>query len=157
MPFEVVGKPINRLRGVVPVPSIWDVNPTNLERCTDGDWANQTGVGNKVLVGGGHYGQLLFDMGAAYSVLVRGKILIGNSDAGGIYVCLYGSEDGVNYYTFPGYSYELLMWYMVPPGSVTIFIEAFLRARYIKLLWIGECNGTWYGAVSEIEAIDFNI
>lgn len=55
----------NTIKGVAPVASFWDVDPTNLANATDGDVNTVTGTGTSVNKGAfNDYGVLSFDLGS---------------------------------------------------------------------------------------------
>jgi len=150
---------VNRLADVVPVASIWDVNPTNLEYCTDEDWGTVTGTGSKVLGSAGNVGRLIFDMGTVYKVLVRGLVGIGNNYATGAdgFLFLAVSSDNVTYLNVGDlYSRAIHDWYANYTRNC-FFGHKFCRARYLRFTWYGNAGATWYGNVSEIEAIDLGL
>lgn len=143
----------NRLAGILGVASLWGVDPTVLARCTDGDWATPTGTGTKVLGAAGYYGQIDFDMGAVYNVIITMKLLYGNTIVGGGDVGIYLSiSEGAGYYLCPGQFDPLADAWAVNFDSI-VYLIAFARARNIRLAWHGDGAGTWNGAVYEIEAI----
>lgn len=149
---------INRLRGITPTAAIWDVNPTNLDRCTDMNWLNMTGVGNKNVGAWAEVGNLKFDMGAIYNVLVRAKYLLGNNVVGGANCVLEieGSEDDATYYETPANAYHVVK--SIANTQVTYFTVAFIRGRYLILRWRSyDVAGIFYGAVWEVQAIDHGL
>lgn len=148
--------PANRLRGITPVASVWGVDPTNLERATDDNWANVTGTGNKVLGGAGQYGQLDFDMGAIHNVEIRCKALLGNNIVAGttVAIWLYASEDNITFYLHDSSNYQRSLFDWIANGTMTKFFHAFVRARYIRLHFHCDAAGTGYGGIYEIQAVD---
>ena len=152
--------PVNRLAGVLGVASVWGVNPTNLAFCTDGNWLNMTGLGSKVVAAGTEAGRIVFDMGAVYNVHLRMKIQIGNNIVAGdnAYLKCNCSEDNITYVPAETSGNNLLTTWM-PNTTKTIFVNAFVRGRYIQLIWLASTasGGTIFGAVWEIEAIDLGI
>lgn len=150
---------VNRLAGITPVAATWGVDPTLLARCTDDNWANQTGIGNKVVGAWAEVGRLTFDMGAVYNVFFRGKVLIGNNVAGGAdcYLLFYGSEDDITYYYAPIHTNYSVVYELYNDNRI-IFINCFLRARYVRIMWRSAGTaGTFYGAVNEVQAIDVGL
>jgi hypothetical protein len=151
--------PIDRLAGVLGVASVWTVNPTNLERCTDGNWGNMTGEGSKAVAGWTEAGRIVFDMGAVYNVFVRAKVRLRNNIVAGDNVVfnLSGSEDGIIYYqNLTGGNATATRYVINSFGD--IYIEGFVRGRYLRLSWESNVNaGTIGGAVWEIQAIDLGI
>jgi len=150
---------VNRLADVVPVASIWDVDPTNLAYSTDEDWGTVTGTGSKVLGSAGNVGRLIFDMGAVYKVLVRGLVGIGNNYATGAdgFLFLAVSSDNVTYLNVGDlYSRVIHDWYANYTRNC-FFGHKFARARYLRFTWYGNAGATWYGNVTELEAIDLGI
>jgi hypothetical protein len=151
---------INRLLAVVPTASVWGVNPANLNLSTDNDFTTSTGIGNKVLGGAGNYGQLDFDMGAIYpSLLLRGRAFHGNNIVGGSNTSfiLTTSPDNANWYYNWGYYRELIVIYAANYNEVFDFLGVANNARYVRLLWYGAAAGTWYGALTELQALDFGV
>lgn len=70
--FPVINKspkPRNILKGVLGVASVFDTNPSNLANATDGNTANPTGEGSKVVSGAGDVGYVVFDMKKVTRVL----------------------------------------------------------------------------------------
>lgn len=149
---------IDRLRGIIPTASVWDVNPTNLDRCTDRNWLNTTGIGNKVVGAWADVGFLEFDMGGVFNVVVRAKYLLGNNVGAGAncVLMIQGSEDNITWYETPAGQYHVVK--SIANSQVTYFTIAFVRARYLRLRWRSESvGGTFYGAVWEIQAIDHGL
>lgn len=61
----------NRAAGIIPTFTTFDVNPSNPERITDGNFLTETGEGTKSLAGvNGDVGRVFFDLGASYPVLI---------------------------------------------------------------------------------------
>ena len=147
--------PINRLAGVLGVASGWTTVPTNLERCTDDDWATPTGTGSIDMGGGGVCGDLDFDMGAVFNVHVRFKVMYGNTVVGGVdeYFRVKGSIDNVNFYECRGtYTVNTL-----ENEERIIFGEAFVHARYLQLEHQASAAGVSKFAAYEIQAIDCGV
>lgn len=89
-------KPRNVLRGVVPTQDTFTTIPTNLERCTDGDYTTATGAGSKVMDGSGTFGNLIFDMGSIKTVLVGARVGMW-ADKGTTTLYISGSDDNITY------------------------------------------------------------
>lgn len=149
----------NRAAGIVPVAATWNVNPANLANSTDGDYATVTGNGSKVLGAAGYFGQLTWDLGAIYKIMVRGLIGLGNNFSGDdCVIFLSGSNDGATY-TPVGLMYDgevAREWI----GNTVLnrwIGDHFMRCRYVRLIWRGMAAGTWYGNVTELEAIDLGV
>ena len=83
---------INAASGIIPVASVSDSNPTNLENCTDGDWSSVTGTGSKVLGASGDIGRLTFTL-PRYSIYLAAAIVGVWSTAGTVNVRFYSSID----------------------------------------------------------------
>lgn len=156
MPHHGEYRPINRLRDILGVATVWAVDPTNLVRCTDDEWDVATGIGNDVLLGAGQFGQLDFDMGAIHNVEIRCKFLFGNNVGGGAedHLIILGSEDGVNYYPIDSGYYGRTAHQWMANVNLTEFTCGFVRARYIRLTFHANGAGTFYGAIYEIQAVD---
>lgn len=61
----------NRVAGLTPTVSDFDTSPTTLTNLTDGDWTTETGEGIITQAGNNvKIGYIIFDMGAAYPVLI---------------------------------------------------------------------------------------
>lgn len=147
---------VNRLLGITPVAANWGTDPTNLARCGDDDWATPTGTGSTVLGAAGEVGRLTFDLGAIYNIILTAKLLHGNNIVAGAATTLdiLGSEDNVTYYPFLNLYGGHYMDEWIANDTQVFFIVAFLRARYIRIVWNGAAAGTWYGAVYEVQALD---
>jgi len=121
----------NRLAGVTATFSTFDTNPSNPENMTDGDWTTETGYGTKSLAGvSGNFGNIYFDMGAPYPVLITARVDINRSSGDGSAYCIVNSkvlsEDS---YQSSGYANT--------GGKTTDtyypFMPVFAYARYINL------------------------
>lgn len=145
----------NRAKGRLPVAATWDVNPTNLANATDGDFDTVTGTGSKAILGIAELGRITMDLGAAYSVNVRAKLGMW-STAGNVYVTLYYSVDNIAWYNaFMGGAFTQVV------GNVAEYIVGcnlqFVRARYIRLQFVGSVAQTGYVKIYEVQAIDLGI
>lgn len=91
--------PLNKLAGILGVASVFDTNPTLLERCTDADYTLWTGEGIKSLAGvNGEVGRIVFDMGANYPVCVLVWLNPHRASGDGtITLSLESSSDGITY------------------------------------------------------------
>ena len=161
MSYQRTGRPpINRLAGILGVASVWTVDPTNLVRCTDGNFENMTGEGTKNVAAWTQAGQLDFDLLGVYSLLVRGKFRLRNNDAGGSKVnfYLYGSIDGATWVPTDPVKDQTALSITLTNQVADLFLNAFLRARYIRIQWFSAGNACIVsGAVWEIEALDFGL
>lgn len=86
----------NLLRGIQPTASVFNTNPTNLERCTDGNISTATGAGSKAVTGADTIGELIFNIGSIKTMMVSGKIELWSS-ANAMNVMVLSSEDGTNW------------------------------------------------------------
>lgn len=94
--FLMQNSPINRLKGITPSATLWDVGPTNLAYVTDGVWSTVTGTGYNNLTGPGYFGTLDFNMSATYTVELQGKIG-GWSNTSSVSLYWYYSTDGTTW------------------------------------------------------------
>lgn len=128
------GLPINILRGIVPVASVWGTDPTNLQNCTDGDMSTVTGIGSKVMGGAGQYGQLVFDLGIIKTVLLAGRIGLYSTAA--TTTCNIQSSDDNITYTGLGTQGDTYFTAGVTSGTEKIMDATYgliLTGRYAKL------------------------
>ena len=147
---------VNRLAGVVPTASVFDVDPTDLGKATDGNWLVGTGQGVKTIAANGNTGVLYFDMGAVYNVLLRGIIEF-ESDVGGLSALyLYSSYDALTWREYAGaYGTPGVCWLAVATKTPFDFGVPFVRARHIQLASFGGNGaGTYKFGVVNLEAIE---
>lgn len=144
---------INRLRGIIPTTSVWGVTPTNLERCTDGDWDTPTGTGTTIMGAAGALGILDFDMGAVYNVLLRLKVGMWMT-ASNIRVISYYWDGAAWQYTWG--DYNLCLGWEVAEG-IKFNVVPFARTSRIRLQFYAIGAMTGNVRVYEVEAIDIGI
>lgn len=156
---------INRLAEVTPTAAVWGVNPSDLPNCVDRNWATVTGYGDKDVADSVEIGELVFDMGAAYTVHLIAKIgtHLAAAQTGNIRIATLFSTDGATYYYQLGY-------YGDPAGGGGAVIEylngvtehiGFLNAsgygRYIKMsLWANSAKH-FYARFYEAVALDWGV
>lgn len=98
MPHLGEFKVVNRVHRVTPTFTVFDVDPSNPERITDGDFTTETGEGTKALGAPADIGTIDFDMGRAYPVLVVAHMNVHrDSGDGTISVAIERSTDGIAY------------------------------------------------------------
>jgi len=145
--------PINRLRGVIPTADTFDTNPSNLERCTDGDWNNPTGTGTKTTVAAGNIGRLFFDLGRVYNFHLRLKVGMWR-DAGSLHLYIYHSEDGV---TYRAASERPIATSAAAAEQIRFCHIEFVRTRYLRLDFYGTVAMTGNVKIYEVEALDLGL
>lgn len=122
-------KAINRVLGITPTFTIFDTNPSNPERITDGDFITETGEGVKALGAPGIIGTMNFDMGSAHPVLIVAHMNVHrDSGDGTISVYVDYSPDGVLYYTCGAFSIS-----GVTTDTYYPFDPIFMYARYFRV------------------------
>ncbi len=104
----------NVLRGILPVASNFDVDPTNLGNITDGSRSNATGIGTKTTTGAGDGGIITIDTGAEQSLLVSVYIGAWPTSTGTLTVWLEESSTG-----------QVGSWY-----AVNSFVQTFTGETY---------------------------
>ena len=119
----------NRLAGIVPTFDTFDTDPSSPANMTDGDWTTESGEGVKTLSANGWIGNIKFDMGAIYPVLIVAHINAHrDSGDGEIYMSVWSSPDGANYYFSGTYSQCGVVVVAYKP-----FVSAFTYARYFRI------------------------
>jgi hypothetical protein len=121
---------INRLAGITATLGTFDMNPTTPLNMTDGDWTTATGEGIKSLAGAnGDIGFIMFDMGAAYPVLVIFLINAHRASGdGAANIYIESSNDNVNWYND-----GLRIYGAVSDDAYKPTHASFLYARYLRL------------------------
>lgn len=120
--------PINRLAGIIATFATFDTDPTTPANMTDGNFATETGEGIKALAGAGTIGDIYFDLGAVYPVLLLAWLNYHRASGDGTLAYSWlSSTDGIT-------------WYNAPNSSSASFADiykaclaGFAYARYIGL------------------------
>lgn len=90
----------NKVAGKIPTFANFDTNPADPANMTDGDFTTESGEGIKALAAPGAIGNIIFDMGAIYPVLIIAKINVHRvSGDGSVTVAVDLSTDGINFYS----------------------------------------------------------
>jgi len=96
--YGTPNRPVNIMKGILPVASGFDTPPSNLANATNGDPDTPTGVGSKTLDGAGDIGTIIFDLGSAKTFLLGIQLGFWTS-ANSISVYVQASKDGISYPT----------------------------------------------------------
>jgi len=154
---------INRLAGVLGVAAGFDTAPTTLANATDGDWTTSTGIGeNAALAAWTSGGSIVWDMGAVYTVLLCGRIIVGDNNAGGVshYISIAASPDN-SAWVFCGDNTDGNSWSVGKcyNADASVFPPTFIvRNRYIRLRSVnaGTQKNVRMG-ITELVAIDLAV
>lgn len=144
--------PQNILRGIVPVASVWDVDPTNLQNCTDGDFATVTGTGSKVMGGAGTYGYLLFDLGSQKTILFALRAGLW-STAGIVASYIDSSDDDITYRL----SDRTLAYFSAAAEKITDSSAQILTGRFFRLRMSVSAAATCYAKIYEVAAWELRV
>ena len=119
----------NRLAGIVPTFDSFDTNPSSPENMTDGDFTTESGEGVKELAAADVIGNIKFDMGAVYPVLITAWMNVHRASGDGtISIMVESSPDGVSYYSAGVNSRVGLVGDLYRP-----LIPIFMYARYFRI------------------------
>ena len=144
--------PVNILRGIVPVASIWDTDPTDLENCTDGNVNTVTGTGSNVMAAAGTYGNIIFDLGSVKTVLVGIRAGIW-STASNTLVYIAASDDNI--------TYRENTTSIINKATVVELVSdshsAILTGRYVRTRFYLTGIGTAYAKIYEVAAWELTI
>jgi hypothetical protein len=125
---ENIRPTINRVAGILPTSTVFDTAPTNLANITDGDWTNETGEGIKSLAGkSGDIGDIFFDMGADYPVVIIGAVN-GHRVSGDGMIGLQIAQSFDN----STWGFGNTVWGGITYDAYRIFAVFFAYARYIR-------------------------
>jgi hypothetical protein len=142
---------INRLAGITPTQADWDTPPTDLANSTDGNFATVTGTGQDAVATYGASGDITWDMGAVYNVLIQAKILLGNTLVAGnwTYADLWIDGKRVNRW--------LAFGFWQANATDTLWISGCGRGQTIAIKATGGADMTVKLAVYEIQALDLGV
>jgi hypothetical protein len=139
----------NLVKGVLPVASSWDVDPTNLANATDGDINTSTGTGTSTGKGAfGTYGIISFDLGSVKNVLIGGKVGIW-STIGDSEVYVQASTDGINFYTT-----STLLTKFNNVEKIGWLMSTNIVGRYIEFILTSDSNTTVNTKIYELMLYD---
>jgi len=143
--------PSNRLAGIIPTFDTFDTDPSSPANMTDGDWTTESGEGVKTLAAAGVIGNIKFDLGAAYPVLVLIHMNVHrDSGDGSISVYIGISDDGITYADTPA------VMSGVVANLYRAIIATFGYSRYyrIRINAVGTTGSSVYHVkVAEVMAI----
>lgn len=144
-------KVVNRLSGIIPTFAGFDINPSNPQLMTDGDWTTESGEGVKQLSANGEW-FIKFDMGSAYPVLVVAHMNAHRASGDGVIHCaIQRSDNGINYYDGGIGTLSRVSGDVYRSAS-----PIFLYARYFQLFFYTEntsVTSVYHVKVAEIMAI----
>lgn len=119
---------IDALKGLIPIVDTFDVNPSDLANITDNNSTTASGVGTKVMGGGGTVGQLTYDLGSSKNVIIGGKIDL-YASTGSMNLVIDVSDDNNTYINGPINAFSITQTSSSPKWIGYPYIT---RARYIR-------------------------
>jgi hypothetical protein len=130
----------------------WDVAPSDLTYVTDGSLATSCVEGNKT--GSGTIGSITFDMGASYTVEMKGRFAIWSNASTTINVIVYESDDGTNYHYVQGGA--MATGYANAFGTACVRDSAVFQGtcRYIRLTFTVSTGVVAHIMVYDLQATD---
>ena len=153
MPLVSPGNILNNiLKGKLGVASIWDTDPTNLERATDGDIDTVTGTGSKVMDAVGNYGVLTFDLGSIKTVLLGARVALWSTNAG-TYIYAASSDDNITYRE----NHLAIMYKSTVAELVMETNPVILTGRYIRIRFSVNAIATAYAKIYEVMGWELTI
>lgn len=143
----------NVLRGITPVASMWDTDPTLLTNCTDGNLSTVTGTGSKIMAAAGNFGYLVFDLGTIKTVLIGGRFGLW-STTGTVTIFVDVSDDNITYIN--AYS-SITGATSVAESKKDTDNSALVNGRYIRLRWYVNAAATAYANIYEVAAWELTL
>jgi len=120
---------INRVKNATPTFGVFDTNPANPELITDGDMDTESGEGVKTLAAPGDVGTIIFDMGAAYPVLVLIHMNVHRASGDGtLYAVIDRSDDN-----FATWAASSSIGTAISSDAYRGWLAIFLYARYFRI------------------------
>ena len=143
---------INRVLGATPTFAVFDTNPSNPERITDGDLESESGEGVKTLSAPGDVGTITFDMGAAYPIMVLVHMNVHRlSGDGTLYAVVDRSDDN-----FATWAASSSIGTAISSDAYRGWLAIFLYARYFRIRVVASSttvSSVYHVKVKEIKAL----